>query len=86
MMNLNAIRHFLLLIILTALSLQVQASSSINNLRIWPAPDHTRLVFDLTGPVEHRVFSLENPKRLVIDISNVRLNTQIGRASCRERV
>lgn len=81
MMNLNAIQHFLLLIILTALSLQVQASSSINNLRIWPAPDHTRLVFDLTGPVEHRVFSLENPKRLVIDISNVRLNTLLEDAN-----
>ena len=80
MINLNLARHFLLLIILAVFSLQVQASSSINNLRIWPAPDHTRLVFDLSGPVEHRVFSLENPKRLVIDISNVRLNAPLENA------
>jgi len=75
-MTLNFIRHFLLLV-LTLLSLQLHASSRINSLRIWPAPDHTRLVFDLSGPVEHKVFSLENPDRLVIDISNVRLNTQL---------
>lgn len=76
-MILNPSRHLVLLIILVLFSLQVQASSRINNLRIWPAPDHTRLVFDLSGPVEHRVFSLENPKRLVIDISDVRLNTRL---------
>ncbi|HKM16520.1 MAG TPA: N-acetylmuramoyl-L-alanine amidase [Marinospirillum sp.] len=75
MMTLKLTRYFLLLVFFAVLSLQVQASSRINNLRIWPAPDHTRLVFDLSGPVEHRVFSLDNPKRLVIDISDVRLNT-----------
>ena len=76
-MTLNSIRHSLLLLVLAFLTLEVQASSRINSLRIWPAPDHTRLVFDLSGPVEHRVFSLENPNRLVIDISDVRLNTQL---------
>ena len=76
-MTLNSIRHSLLLLVLAFLTLEVQASSRINSLRIWPAPDHTRLVFDLSDPVEHRVFSLENPNRLVIDISDVRLNTQL---------
>ena len=79
-MTLNSIRHSLLLLVLAFLTLEVQASSRINSLRIWPAPDHTRLVFDLSGPVEHRVFSLENPSRLVIDISDVRLNTQLDNA------
>lgn len=80
MMTLKFTRYFLLLMLLGVFSLQVQANSRINNLRIWPAPDHTRLVFDLSGPVEHRVFSLENPKRLVIDISDVRLNTVLDNA------
>lgn len=52
------------------------ASVAIENTRIWRAPDHTRLVFDLAGPVEHRIFTLENPDRLVVDISNARLNTR----------
>ncbi|WP_245725917.1 N-acetylmuramoyl-L-alanine amidase [Marinobacter mobilis] len=49
------------------------AGSSIEGARIWPAPDHTRLVFDTSTPVEHNIFALENPARLVIDISNANL-------------
>jgi len=71
---------FLLLTFLLA-STQVVASSRIDGLRVWPAPDHTRLVFDLSGPTQHRVFMLENPDRLVIDISNVRLSTELSQAS-----
>ena len=76
-MILNFFRYLPLLCVLVLVSLSAQANSRIDSLRIWPAPDHTRLVFDLSGPVEHRVFSLENPNRLVIDISDVRLNTQL---------
>jgi len=36
---------------------------------LWRAPDNTRLVFDLTGPVQHSVFTLTSPDRLVIDIN-----------------
>ena len=43
-------------------------AATVDGLRLWRAPDHTRLVFDLSGPVEHKVFSLSNPDRLVIDI------------------
>jgi N-acetylmuramoyl-L-alanine amidase len=46
---------------------------------MWPAPDHTRLVFDTSGPVEHSLFVLKNPDRLVIDIRDTRLATDIGR-------
>ncbi|SFX31236.1 N-acetylmuramoyl-L-alanine amidase [Marinospirillum alkaliphilum] len=69
---------FVFLSLLLLVSLPLQASSRIDSLRVWPAPDHTRLVFDLSGPVQHRVFMLDNPSRLVIDISNARLNTQFS--------
>ncbi|MBI3576019.1 MAG: N-acetylmuramoyl-L-alanine amidase, partial [Gammaproteobacteria bacterium] len=46
---------------------------SVQHLRVWRAPDHTRLVFDVSGPVEHRLFMLQNPDRLVVDIDNARL-------------
>ena len=46
------------------------ASTSIDGVRVWPAPDNTRIVFDLSAPTEHKIFTLENPYRLVIDISN----------------
>jgi len=35
---------------------------------MWPAPDNTRLVFDLNAPVEHSLFVLESPDRIVIDL------------------
>jgi N-acetylmuramoyl-L-alanine amidase len=44
------------------------AEVTVDNLRMWQAPDHTRLVFDLSGPLEHRLFSLKNPERIVVDM------------------
>lgn len=46
---------------------------SVNNLRVWRAPDHTRVVFDVSGPLEHRLFTLENPHRVVVDMIDARL-------------
>lgn len=54
----------------------VQAAT-ITEARIWRAPDHTRLVFDLDAPVEHKIMTLNNPDRLVVDIQATRLNTNL---------
>ena len=45
-------------------------AAEINNVRLWRAPDNTRLVFDLTGPADHKLFTLSSPERIVIDISD----------------
>lgn len=61
-------KMFFVLLLLTA---SVSASASrvvVDSLRIWTAPDHTRMVFDVSKPPAHRIFSLQNPARLVIDI------------------
>ena len=60
------------LLLLGLLSGFVQAAD-IKSVRLWRAPDNTRLVFDLSGPAEHTLFTLSNPERIVIDISNARL-------------
>ncbi len=49
------------------------APVSVHNLRLWQAPDNTRLVFDLSGPLEHRLSTLNDPERIVIELSNARL-------------
>lgn len=54
----------------------VQAAS-VDNLRLWAAPDHARLVFDLSSPAAANVFSLDNPRRLVIDLDDSRLNASV---------
>src|SRR5690554_1737315 len=44
-------------------------AAQIESVRLWRAPDNTRLVFDLTGPADHKLFTLSSPERIVIDIS-----------------
>lgn len=51
-----------------------QASPVIESVRLHRAPDHTRIVFDLKQPVEHRVDRLSNPERLVIDLDDTQLD------------
>ncbi|MDA8364972.1 MAG: N-acetylmuramoyl-L-alanine amidase [Gammaproteobacteria bacterium] len=46
---------------------------SIDGVRMWPAPDYTRLVFDLSGSVNYRLFTLTDPYRLVLDLHDARL-------------
>ncbi|MFT5657987.1 MAG: N-acetylmuramoyl-L-alanine amidase [Gammaproteobacteria bacterium] len=36
------------------------------------AADHTRVVFDLSSGVEHKIFTLNNPPRVVIDLQDTR--------------
>ena len=52
-------------------------SVQIDNLRLWAAPDHLRLVFDTSAPVAHTLFRLKNPDRLVIDIQNARFTGKL---------
>ncbi|MDO6515103.1 MULTISPECIES: N-acetylmuramoyl-L-alanine amidase [unclassified Neptuniibacter] len=65
----------------TALSLGsffVQGAE-VEKVRIWLAPDHARLVFDLSGPATHKVFTLNNPERIVLDIENTTLTADLER-------
>ena len=51
-------------------------ATDIESVRLWRAPDKTRLVLDLSSRVEHNLFALQNPNRLVIDISDARIKTE----------
>ena len=41
------------------------------------ADDHTRVVFDLSGGFEHRLFTLADPHRIVIDLTDTRKSQAI---------
>ena len=58
---------------LAATSLVHARQVGVDAVRYWTAPDHSRMVFDVTMPVPHQVFLLDNPARLVIDFSNTKL-------------
>jgi len=49
---------------------------TVDNIRIWAAPDNTRIVFDVSAPVRYQLSMLEDPYRLVIDLHEVRLKRQ----------
>jgi len=56
----------------------------VNNVRIWAAPDSTRVVFDLSGPVQHRSTMLTDPYRLVVDIDQATLKRQITQPTAQD--
>jgi N-acetylmuramoyl-L-alanine amidase len=56
---------------------QVSAFADVEGIRLWHAPESSRLVFDLDSAAEHRIFSLRSPDRLVIDIDNSKMLTDI---------
>ncbi len=45
-------------------------SVRLRNIRVWAAPDNTRVVFDVTSPVSHKLDILSDPHRVVIDLHN----------------
>jgi N-acetylmuramoyl-L-alanine amidase len=67
-------RARLLLLILLGLAHAAGAGQvGVDGARMWNGPEHTRVVVDVEGPVEHRIFALENPDRLVVDLIDARL-------------
>ncbi|CAN1595746.1 N-acetylmuramoyl-L-alanine amidase [Pseudomonas sp. B21-028] len=68
-------------LLLTALAVDAVAETKVSSVRLWRAPDNTRLVFDLTGPVQHSVFTLTAPDRLVIDINGASLGAPLNVAT-----
>jgi N-acetylmuramoyl-L-alanine amidase len=69
-------RNFCLLMTLLVFSLGA-AAERVENLRVWAGPDHTRAVLDLGSRVEYRLFTLENPARVVVDIDRASLVQQL---------
>ena len=54
---------------------------AVKNVRTWPAPDNTRVVFDVSNAVDYQLFSLDNPPRLVVDLRNARLDDTVTQPS-----
>ena len=57
------------------------AHKEVQGLRVWASPDSTRLVFDLSDSVKYKLFTLDNPDRVVIDIESAEFKTIFDQAS-----
>ena len=63
------LKRFIVFIAL-CMCFQAHATNSINGIRVWPAPESTRVVFDLSKKPDYKYFSLSSPQRLVIDFKD----------------
>jgi N-acetylmuramoyl-L-alanine amidase len=71
-------RVFLSLLIACLTAPVWAAPVQVTNVRIWAAPDNTRVVLDMSGPAEHKVTMLTDPFRAVIDIQDARLKGSLS--------
>ena len=46
------------------------SAAEIRAVRSWASPEFTRVVFDLSGPVDYKLFDLADPDRVVLDLRN----------------
>ena len=65
--------RFLISGVLILLCTAAQASTTVENIRIWSENGKTRVVLDLSRPAAHSIFTLRGPDRLVVDLKSSRL-------------
>ncbi|MCO4836570.1 MAG: N-acetylmuramoyl-L-alanine amidase [Oceanospirillaceae bacterium] len=69
----------LLLLLFLAYFSTSSIAAKVENIRIWPAPDNTRVVLDISAEVTFEQITLANPDRLVIDIDKSTLSTTVAK-------
>ncbi|HXH64425.1 MAG TPA: N-acetylmuramoyl-L-alanine amidase [Mariprofundaceae bacterium] len=62
---------------LAAAGMQAAQAATIKDVRLWTAPDNSRLVFDLDHSIDYELFRLHNPERIVVDMHRARLGTSM---------
>ncbi len=81
MQKISFIFSFILLMLLATTPSAFADQNQLQDLRMWPSPEQTRLVFDIKAPVEHKIFTLDKPDRVVIDMKNIDLVTDLDKHS-----
>ena len=65
-------------LLLAVLWIPPVGATQVHDVRLWRAPDHTRIVFDLTAATPHKLIVLSNPRRIVLDLEDVSLNADLA--------
>ncbi len=53
---------------------QIARGATILAVRVWPAPDYTRITIESDGPLKARQFFVASPPRLAVDVEGIDLN------------
>lgn len=76
---------FLNIVLIFFCSSALAKTASIKNIRIWSAPDSTRIVFDVTKSVDYKLSALKSPHRLVIDIKGIKLGKLLAQPEAHDK-
>jgi N-acetylmuramoyl-L-alanine amidase len=68
-------------ILLSVASVAAWASNKLDSVRIWAAPESTRVVFDLTQAPRYADFTLSSPHRLVVDLEDTHLGVNLAKVA-----
>jgi N-acetylmuramoyl-L-alanine amidase len=72
-MSCPSVRKFLLGLAVAAMAVPASAlASDLLAVRHWSAPDHTRIVIDLSEPAAYLHWTLEDPPRIAVDVADGR--------------
>lgn len=67
-----------LLLFLSLASASLPAANDIKNIRVAKSGQVTRVVFDTKGIPQYKIFTLNNPSRIVIDFADSKLATKVN--------
>jgi N-acetylmuramoyl-L-alanine amidase len=68
----------LVAVCLLGLTLMAEAAPiTVTAARVWPAADYTRITLESSQPITHKMLTLKDPDRLVLDLENVDLGANL---------
>lgn len=68
----------ILVFVLSLMALPTWANQ-LKSVRVWPSPDNTRVVLDMSSAPNFNYFTLTGPNRLVIDLKGASNATNLAR-------
>jgi len=77
------LRVAVLSLLLCAVCETVNADTWVAAVRVWTAPDYTRVTIESQRQIVYDVFSLTNPDRLVVDLHDTPLGTELKQLPAR---
>jgi len=54
------------------------SGATIASARLWPAQEYTRLILESSSAVSHQMLPMKNPERLVLDLEDIELSSEIA--------
>jgi N-acetylmuramoyl-L-alanine amidase len=58
-------------------AIAADAPIRLSAVRVWPAAEYTRVTFESATDIQHKLFALDNPDRLVLDLDNVEVTSAL---------